>query len=73
MGTIGSDKKEQRVIMVRFSEKGMSVSSGESQIFGIDFHDFIQKEQNANIYELASEFSLSIRDVKTLKKRLERL
>lgn len=57
---------------MRFSEKGMSVTNGENQLFGVDFHDFIQREQNSNAYELASEFGLSFGEVKKLKKRLER-
>jgi hypothetical protein len=58
--------------MMRFSEKGMSASSGENQLFGVDFHDFMQREQQATTYELASEFGLSMGEVKKLKKRLER-
>lgn len=50
----------------------MSVTNGENQIFGVDLHDFIQREQQTNAYELASEFGLSFGDVKKLKKRLER-
>lgn len=53
---------------MRFGEKGMSAQSGENQLFGVDFHDFIQKEQNSNMIELASEFGLSLRDVRKLKK-----
>ncbi|GLB58326.1 hypothetical protein NCCP133_04590 [Cytobacillus sp. NCCP-133] len=50
----------------------MSAHSGENQLFGVDFHDFIQKEQNSNMIELASEFGLTLRDVRKLKKKLER-
>lgn len=57
---------------MRFSDKGMSASFGENQIFGVDFHDFIQKEQSSHVVELASEFGLSLRDVRKLKKQLER-
>ncbi|MFE8703497.1 hypothetical protein ACFYKX_23310 [Cytobacillus sp. FJAT-54145] len=57
---------------MRFSEKGMSAQNGDSQLFGVDFHDFIQKEQNNNMIELASEFGLTLRDVRKLKKQLER-
>jgi len=45
---------------------------GENQILSVDLHDFIQKEQSSNMVELASEFGLSLRDVKKLKKQLER-
>ncbi|WP_176167391.1 hypothetical protein [Mesobacillus jeotgali] len=57
---------------MRFSDKGMSASSADNQLFGVDFHDFIQKEQNSQVVELASEFGLSLRDVRKLKKQLER-
>ncbi|MEH7343610.1 hypothetical protein V7122_07015 [Bacillus sp. JJ1532] len=57
---------------MRFGEKGTSAHLGENQIFGVDFHDFIQKEQGSNMVELASEFGLSVRDVRKLKKHLER-
>ncbi|WP_180954905.1 hypothetical protein [Bacillus sp. V3-13] len=57
---------------MRFSEKGLAAHSGENQLFGVDFHDFIEKEQNASTFELASEFGLTVRDVRKLKKQLER-
>lgn len=57
---------------MRFSEKGMNAHAGASELFGVDFHDFIQKEQNSNMYELASEFGIQLRDVKKLKKQLGR-
>lgn len=57
---------------MRFGDKGMSAQQGENQLFGVDFHDFIQKEQNQNMVELASEFGLTVRDVRKLKKHLGR-
>jgi hypothetical protein len=57
---------------MRYGDKGMSALSGENQLFGIDFHDNIQKEQNANMVELAREFGLTTQDAKKLKKQLER-
>ncbi|UII54998.1 hypothetical protein LS684_15215 [Cytobacillus spongiae] len=57
---------------MRFSEKGMSIQAGENKLFGVDFHDFIQKEQSSNMVELASEFGLTMRDVRKLKKHIER-
>ncbi|MBY0154377.1 hypothetical protein [Cytobacillus oceanisediminis] len=63
---------KKRVSTMRFGEKGMSAQSGENQLFGVDFHDFIQREQNSNMIELASEFGLSLKDVRKLKKKLER-
>ncbi len=58
--------------MMRTGEKGMSAQMGENQLFGVNFHDFIQKEQGASMVELASEFGLSVKDVRKLKKYLER-
>ncbi|WP_316571894.1 hypothetical protein [Neobacillus sp. YIM B06451] len=57
---------------MRFSEKGMQANTGSKAIFGVDFHDFLEKEQHAGPIELASEFGLTIRDVRKLKKHLER-
>ncbi|MBP2240543.1 hypothetical protein J2Z40_001100 [Cytobacillus eiseniae] len=57
---------------MRFSDKGVSTQSGENQLFGVDFHDFIQKEQGSNMVELATEFGLTVKDVRKLKKHLER-
>lgn len=57
---------------MRASEKGMLVEKAENKLFGVDFHDFIQKEQSDSMFELASEFGLTVGDVKKLKKRLER-
>lgn len=60
------------VKMVRMSNRGYQVNSPENQLFGVDLHDFIQQEANSTTYELASEFGLTLGDVKKLKKRLER-
>ncbi|WP_175384351.1 hypothetical protein [Bacillus sp. FJAT-27225] len=57
---------------MRFSDKGMHAQAGQKGVFGVDFHDFIEREQNSGTFELASEFGLTIRDVRKLKKKLER-
>lgn len=57
---------------MQHSDKGMTVQQGENKLFGVDFHDFLQKEQSTNMVELASEFGLSLKDVRKLKKQLER-
>ncbi|MDQ0269856.1 hypothetical protein [Cytobacillus purgationiresistens] len=57
---------------MRFGEKGMNVQAGENKLFGIDFHDFIQSEQQSTMIELASEFGVSTQDVRKLKKKLSR-
>lgn len=60
------------IFFMRFSEKGQLSHQGTNELFGVDFHDFIQKEQNANAVELASEFGLSLGDVRKLKRQLHR-
>jgi hypothetical protein len=57
---------------MRHGEKGMSALSGENQLFGIDFHDHIQKEQSTPMVELARDFGLTAQEAKKLKKQLER-
>lgn len=57
---------------MRFGDKSMSVQSANNKLFGVDFHDFIQSEQQSNMVELASEFGLTLKDVKTLKKKMGR-
>ncbi|MBM7660702.1 hypothetical protein JOC85_001474 [Bacillus mesophilus] len=57
---------------MRFSEKGEHIANGSQQLFGVNFHDFIEKENATPSMELASEFGLSLREVKQLKKQLER-
>jgi hypothetical protein len=50
----------------------MTVQSMDGRLFGVDFHDFIQKEQHGTSFELASEFGITIGDVRKLKKQMER-
>ena len=57
---------------MRYGEKGMNVQSGENQLFDVDFHDFIQAEGAATMVELASEFGISLQDVRKLKKKISR-
>ncbi|WP_400242603.1 hypothetical protein AB3U99_16305 [Niallia sp. JL1B1071] len=58
---------------MRFGEKSLSVSEIDSKLLGVDFHDFIKREGNSNAVELASEFGLSLGEVKKLKKQLGKL
>ncbi|MFJ7637367.1 hypothetical protein ACQKL0_05910 [Peribacillus sp. NPDC097264] len=55
---------------MKFSEKAQTTLNGGNQVLGVDFHDFIQKEQTANLVELASEFEVNVRTIKNLKKNL---
>jgi hypothetical protein len=57
---------------MRLSHKGMTVHAGENQLFGMDFHDFIQKDQNACLTEIAAEFGVSANEVRKVKKQMER-
>lgn len=57
---------------MRLNNKGMAVHAGENQLYGMDFHDFIQKDQNACLTEIASEFGISTNEVREMKKQMER-
>ncbi|MCA1031872.1 hypothetical protein LCL95_12630 [Bacillus timonensis] len=57
---------------MRFGEKNEHSQKGNSNIFGVNLHDFIEMEQGNNSVELATEFGLSLRDVQKLKKQLHR-
>jgi hypothetical protein len=57
---------------MRAGNKQTGATNGHHQLIGVDFHDFIQKEQNATNYELAEEFGISLGNVKDLKKKLSR-
>ncbi|HWJ76991.1 MAG TPA: hypothetical protein VNR61_02820 [Niallia sp.] len=55
---------------MRFGEKHSNANGLDSKLLGIDFHDFMEKEGNSNVVELATEFGLSIGEVKKLKKQM---
>lgn len=57
---------------MRFDEKSLSANSIDSKLMGVNFHDFMEKESSSNVLELASEFGLSVGEVKKLKKQLGR-
>ncbi|WP_198530601.1 hypothetical protein [Bacillus sp. LL01] len=50
----------------------VSLHQQSDQMFHVDFHSFVEKEQANSNLELASEFGLSLRDVRTLKQKLGR-
>ncbi|MFC0270121.1 hypothetical protein ACFFIX_01430 [Metabacillus herbersteinensis] len=56
---------------MRHSQKG-ELSHSNNEKFGVDFHDCIANEQQTTSFELASEFGLSLREVKNFKKQLNR-
>lgn len=57
---------------MRHGDKGVSALSGEDQLYGVDFHDRIQKGQKAYMIELGSECGIASQDIKKLKRQLER-
>jgi hypothetical protein len=57
---------------MRHNDKAKLAQNGAQQLFGVDFHDFIQKEDALSHVELAEEFGVDMRSVKKLKKKLGR-
>jgi hypothetical protein len=57
---------------MRTSGKSQNTLNGQNQLFGLDFHHFVEKEKQSTIWELASEFGLSFREVKSLKRKIGR-
>ncbi|MBO9130468.1 hypothetical protein [Bacillus sp. 165] len=57
---------------MRMNERGNNVINSANQLFHVNFHDFSSKDPSVSSMELASEFGISLNDVKQLKKRLER-
>ncbi|WP_187695390.1 hypothetical protein [Oceanobacillus piezotolerans] len=43
-----------------------------NDIFGVNFHRFTEIESHANHLEIAEELGISIGEVRTLKKKLDR-
>jgi len=49
-----------------------SLGTSRNGVFSMDFHEFQAREQENTSMELASEFGLTMREVRQLKKQLER-
>ncbi|WP_212943607.1 hypothetical protein [Heyndrickxia oleronia] len=64
--------RNKGVKVMRSNEKSQLVTNEGNQIFGTNLHSFIERENQATSLELASEFGLSLGDVKLLKKKLGR-
>ncbi|WP_223702854.1 RNA polymerase subunit sigma-70 [Sutcliffiella deserti] len=59
---------------MKFSDKNnQAYGSRGRDVFGVSFHDFIEKEKDSTYVELASEFGITMRDVKVMKKHLNRI
>ncbi|WP_033828325.1 hypothetical protein [Bacillus andreraoultii] len=54
------------------SDKNEHANLSSKQVFGVDFHDFIVKQEDSSSFELASEYGLSLGEVRKLKKQLFR-
>ncbi|QOY38786.1 hypothetical protein AWH56_001005 [Anaerobacillus isosaccharinicus] len=65
-------KALERKSFMRAGSKQSGAMDGHHQLIGVDFHDFIQKEQNLTNYELAEEYGISLGNVKDLKKKLSK-
>jgi hypothetical protein len=57
---------------LRNSAKGDFAKARASELFNVDFHEFMKQEAESSAFELASEFGLTLRDVRKLKKQLYR-
>ncbi|MCP8967282.1 hypothetical protein [Ectobacillus ponti] len=57
---------------MRMNDRGHFSTDGAKQLFNVSFHDFAEREQNTTTLELASEFGISLQDVKKLKQHLGR-
>ncbi|MDQ0254262.1 hypothetical protein J2S74_001637 [Evansella vedderi] len=57
---------------MRSSHQQARFTSPNSRLLGVNLHRFTEIEENADSYEIATEFGLSLREVKSLKKRIER-
>lgn len=57
---------------MRMNESGRNAANGANQMLHMNFQDFVSKEQNTVSMELASEFGISLQDVKKLKKHFNR-
>lgn len=60
------------MITLRQNEKGNAAFDSENQLFGVDLHDMIQKQKSYTNVEMADGFGFSQKDVKELKRKLER-
>jgi hypothetical protein len=49
-----------------------SLGSNRKGVLNMDFHEFQTRGQESNSLEMASEFGLTLREVRDLKKQLER-
>lgn len=57
---------------MKTNDKGNTFINRGNHMFDVSFHDFLYKESSSTMLELASEFGISLGDVKKLKKHIQR-
>ncbi|MCD5323686.1 MULTISPECIES: RNA polymerase subunit sigma-70 [Pontibacillus] len=57
---------------MRQGRKHLHSSQASKDIFGVQFHDFLEKEPHLTRMEMAEEFGVSLKDVKKLKESIDR-
>lgn len=57
---------------LRSSDKHSHSNKASKSLFGVNFHEFIDQQDQSTMYEVASDFGISLGEVKKLKKRLNR-
>ncbi|WP_179295535.1 hypothetical protein [Bacillus sp. FJAT-45350] len=57
---------------MRSGFRQQAVGSQSHQLFHVNFHEFIEQENQKTSLEMADEFGLSLREVKQLKQKLGR-
>ena len=67
-----SNYKKKRGIHMRSSQHYDRYTHPNSRLMGLNLHRFIEVEQLADNYEIASEFGLSLKEVKQLKEKIAR-
>lgn len=58
--------------MMREGHKQQSMNRDSKDVFGVNFHDFMEKDPHLSRMEMAQEFGVSLKDVKKLKESLDR-
>lgn len=57
---------------MREGHKQQGMNQRNKDIFGVNFHDYIEKDPQLTRMEMAQEFGLSLKDVKKIKESLNR-
>ncbi|MBB5173195.1 hypothetical protein [Texcoconibacillus texcoconensis] len=57
---------------MRTAHQGRRLARSDMNLFGVNLHQFIEKEAVLSNFELAQEFGLALKDVRNLKKQMGR-